>query len=487
MMRPRGGVAAAILAAAVTACAGRASVEPGPAAPVPARAPTPVPGWSAAEVRGLQRDVHRALNAPALADGGVSIVDAQGRPLFARHAAQPYAPASTFKLLVAATALHVLGPAFRFSTTLEALGQPENGTLHGDLYLVGTGDPTLTRDDLRAGIGTLVRGGVRTVDGAVIADAAAFADPELNRAWDPDDLQYGYAAGTSALSLDQGTIEFRIAPAAPGAAARIRMLPRATSVRIFGGVVTASTTLLYIERAAARNDFTFEGRIAAGAEQSYWRPVIGLGLYAADVTRTMLREAGVSVAGGAGTGIAPVAPAVLWHHRSQPLHQIVRDMLVSSNNHFAEQLLRAVGTVHGTGTAARAMLAERALLRQDGVPQMGLRIVDASGLAATDRVAPITLAMLLARTAAQPRGGDLIGALPLVGREGTVRGHRLTSALGRARAKSGHIENVDALAGYVVSRRHGRLSFAVLVNDRRADDPEIDDGIDAMLDILARS
>jgi D-alanyl-D-alanine carboxypeptidase/D-alanyl-D-alanine-endopeptidase (penicillin-binding protein 4) len=456
-----------------------------PAPPVRTAAPTP--GWSAAEVRTLQRGLRAALAGRALAGSGVSVIDAQGRPLFARHDLTPYVPASAFKLLVAATALHVLGPAFRFSTSLEALALPEDGTLRGDLYLVGSGDPTLTRDDLRAGVGTLVRGGLRTVDGAVVADAGAFADPELNRAWDPGDLPYGYAAGTSALSLDQGTVEFRIAPTAPGAPARIQMLPRATSVRIFGGVVTASTTLLTIERDPARNDFSFDGRIAAGPEQSFWRPVIGLPRYAADVTRTMLREAGISVAGGAGTGIAPVAPAVLWRHRSEPLRQIERDMLVTSNNHFAEQLLRAVGTVRGTGTSANAILAERALLRRDAVPQPGLRIVDGSGLAATDRVAPITLAMLLARTAAQPQGAILIGALPLVGREGTVRGHRITSALGRARAKSGHIANVDALAGYVVSRRHGRLSFAVLVNDRRADDPAVDTGIDAMLDILARS
>lgn len=485
MRHPAGRVAAAGLAAALAACSGQTTA---PKISVPlARTPAPVAGWSIADVRALQRELRAALAAPALAGAGVSIIDARGQPLFARRASAPYAPASTMKLLVAATALHVLGPDFRFSTSLESLVLPENGTLRGDLSLVGNGDPTLTRDDLRAGIGTLVRAGLRNVDGAVVADAGAFADPELNRAWDPTDLQYGYAAGTSALSLDQGTVEFRITPTFPGAPARIRVLPRASSVRVFGGIVTASTTLLTIQRDPARNDFTVDGRIAAGPEQSFWRPVTGLGLYAADVTRTMLREAGVGVTGGALTGVAPVAPAVLWRHRSEPLRQIVREMLVTSNNHFAEQLLRAVGTVRGTGTAANAMLAERALLRHDGVPQPGLRIIDASGLAATDRVAPVTLAMLLARVAAQPQGGMLIGALPLVGREGTVRGHRITSALGRARAKSGHIANVDALAGYVVSRRHGRLSFAVVVNDRRADDPAVDTGIDAMLDVLARS
>lgn len=484
MKRRAARVAASVLAAALSSCAGRATAPVARVAPV--RTVAAVPGWSSSDVRALQRTLRMSLRAPALAASGIAVVDAQGRPLFTRHELAPYVPASTFKLLVAATALHVLGPEFRFSTTLEALAPPAGDVLRGDLYLVGSGDPTLARDDLRGGVDALVRAGVRTVDGALIADGSAFSDPEINRAWDPDDLQYGYAAGTSALSLDQGTVEFHLVPSVPGAPARIRVLPPSTLVRVLGGVVTASTTLLTIERDPARNDFTFDGRIAAGAEQSFWRPVIDLPFYAADVTRTMLRQRGVGVA-GEGTGIAPLAPAVLWRHRSAPLREIVREMLVTSNNHFAEQLLRAVGAVRGAGSAANASLVERALLRGDGVPQTGLRIVDGSGLAGSDRVAPLTLAMLLARTAAQKQGSIFIADLPRVGIEGTVRWHRLTSALGRARAKSGHIQGVDALAGYVVSRRHGRISFAVLVNGRGAEDDAADGGIDSMLDALARS
>jgi len=143
--------------------------------------------------------------------------------------------------------------------------------------------------------------------------------------------------------------------------------------------------------------------------------------------------------------------------------------------------------VRGAGTAANGWRVERALLLRDAVPQAGLHVVDGSGLATTDRVAPITLAMLLARAAAQPQGSILIAALPRVGLEGTVRWHRLTSALGRARAKSGHIEGVDALAGYVLSRRHGRISFAVLINGPGADNGAADGALDPMLDALARS
>jgi serine-type D-Ala-D-Ala carboxypeptidase/endopeptidase (penicillin-binding protein 4) len=438
-------------------------------------------------VRALRSALRGALGASALATSGVAVVDAGGRVLFARRERTAMTPASTFKVLVGAAALETLGPAFRFETTFESAAEPYDGGIRGDLYFVGSGDPAFTRDDVRAGVRAIAQAGVRDVGGAVVADASAFSGPEVNRGWDPADLQYGYASGTSALSLDQGTVEFHLVPSAPGAPARIAMLPHASMVHTAGGVTTAYSTLLDIQRDPARNDFTFSGRVAAGAEQSFWRPVTQLPLYAADVARTMLREGGVTVHGGVRTGIAPVAPYVVWRHRSPPLRDVVRRMFVESNNHFAEQLLRAVGATHGVGTEANGDLVERAVLARGGVPQDGLRIVDGSGLAPGDRVAPLTLALLLARTASEPIGTTFVNALPRVGIEGTVRWRRLTNGLGRVRAKSGHIENVNALTGFVQTRRHGRVAFAILVNDRRADDGPVDLGINKALDILARS
>jgi D-alanyl-D-alanine carboxypeptidase/D-alanyl-D-alanine-endopeptidase (penicillin-binding protein 4) len=178
---------------------------------------------------------------------------------------------------------------------------------------------------------------------------------------------------------------------------------------------------------------------------------------------------------------------VLWRHRSPPLRALVKQMWLESNNHFAEQLLRALGATRGAGTEANGAIVERAELKRDAVPQNGLRTIDGSGLAPTDRVAPLTLATLLARAAAEPGGSLVVDSLPRVGIEGTVRYRRLTDGLGRVRAKSGHIEDVNSLAGYVQTRRHGRIAFAILVNDRRADDGPVDDGIDRALDVLARS
>jgi D-alanyl-D-alanine carboxypeptidase/D-alanyl-D-alanine-endopeptidase (penicillin-binding protein 4) len=119
------------------------------------------------------------------------------------------------------------------------------------------------------------------------------------------------------------------------------------------------------------------------------------------------------------------------------------------------------------------------------VPAPGLHIVDASGLAATNRIAPLTLAALLAHAASGPEGSDVIRALPRVGLEGTVRYRPLTTALGHVRAKSGHIGGVNALAGYVNTTHHGRIAFAIIVNGAYADDGPVDDGIDRALDFLS--
>jgi D-alanyl-D-alanine carboxypeptidase/D-alanyl-D-alanine-endopeptidase (penicillin-binding protein 4) len=485
-MRLRSVFAAALLSA-LPACAPH---------PVPARVPAfklaPVPAvhaprWSAADLRSLQTALRGAFAQTSAVTSGVAIVDADARPLYGVHDRTPLTPASTFKLLAGIAVLDTLGPRFRFATDLRAPEAPVAGTVNGDLYLVGSGDPTLTAADLRAAAGALRRAGVARIDGALIADASAFAGPEVNPAWDPDDLQYDYGAGQSALDIDGGTVEFHLVPGGVGTSARIETRPPGGGVVVRGGAITGYTTDLAIQRDPDRNVFTFTGRIASGAEQSFFRPVAELPLYAGSVLASRLGERGIALGGGVRLGVAPLGGVTLWLHRSAPLERIVRDMWVHSDNQYAEHLLRVLGAERGTGTVASGARAERALLARDGVPQAGLRIVDGSGLAASDRVAPLTLAMLLAHAADGPAGATVVRSLPRVGIEGTVRYRVLTDGAGRVRAKSGHITGVNALAGYVQTRRHGRVAFAFIINGSGADDGPVDDGIDRALDILARS
>jgi D-alanyl-D-alanine carboxypeptidase/D-alanyl-D-alanine-endopeptidase (penicillin-binding protein 4) len=503
-----------LLAGAVSCARDAATTAPAPN-PMPTPSPfvpRPAPAWTADQRDALRRALEDIFSDDiTTGDGaGLVVLAADGSPLFVRRATVPVAPASTLKLVVAASALDKLGADHRFETRFVAAAQPDaDGTLGGNLWLVGGGDPTLTSDDLRRGVGTLARAGIRQIDGALGVDDTAFSGPEQNPRWDPDDLTYDYAAGTSAISVDEDTIEFDVTPDPAGGDALVRPVPENDSITFTGAVHTASSsddTDVTIEREtqlpsfgsvanAASNDtsseprtqYSLDGHIAQGETQKYYKPVLGIPGYVGGVVAYMLGERRIGLAGGYRAEAAPAGAAPLWTHRSGPLSAIVREMLVNSNNHTAETLLRLLGEGGGRpGTDAAGVAAEKAELTKLHVPRDGLQLYDGSGLAPSDRIMPLTLAKLIAAVARGPLGDTFVRSLPLVGIEGTVKHHDLHDALGRARAKSGHIEDVNGLAGTVQTEHHGRIAFAFILNDPRADADVVYEEEDRALDRLAR-
>jgi len=209
--------------------------------------------------------------------------------------------------------------------------------------------------------------------------------------------------------------------------------------------------------------------------------------YVGGATLELLAQQGIDVGGGVEHGVAPLAAQTLWMHRSPPLDAIVEEMLVHSNNHSAEQLLRIIGerTQH-PGTDAAGLAVERAELRTLGVAISNLRTYDGSGLAPADKVAPLTLAQLLAAELRGPNAGVFVRSLPRVGLEGTVQYHDLRAALGRARAKSGHLQHVNGLAGTVLTRKHGRVVFAFLTNAPNSESTVVYQAQDRALDTLSQ-
>jgi len=407
----------------------------------------------------------------------------------------PVAPASTLKLVVAAAALDALGPKHRFLTRFVAAAPPDaDGTVHGDLWLVGGGDPSLASDDLRRGVGALVRAGVKRIDGTLLIDDTAFSGPEQNPRWDPDDLGYDYAAGTSAISLDDDTVEFDVTPDPAGGAARVRVVPDNEAIAFSGSIASGGgDTELTIDRkpdapssSESRAEYVLDGHIAQGETQRYFKPVVGVPAYVGGAVAAMLAERGIGLAGGYGTGAAPAGAYVLWSHPSAPLDDLVREMLVDSNNHTAEQLLRVLGEGDGRpGSDASGIAFEKRELARLAVARERLQVYDGSGLAPSDRIMPETLAQLIARVSQGPYGDTFVRSLPRVGLEGTVKHHDLRDALGRTRAKSGHIEGVNGLAGTIVTRRHGRIAFAFIVNDPRANADIVYQSEDRALDALS--
>ncbi len=346
----------------------------------------------------------------------LAVIGADGRTIYDDRAERAVTPASTQKLIVAATALDALGPQYRYHTILashDGIGQ--DGTIDGDLWLIGSGDPSLESVDLHNGVAMLARAGARRVNGRLVVDDRTLTGPELNPHWSADDAGQDYAPPTSAISLDGDRIE---------------------STQEVGGV--------------AERVFT---------------PMQDVPRYVADRFNGMLVTQGVSPAMPPAVGAAPLESVVLWDHRSAPLEALEGHMLYLSDNHYAEQLLRTLGEeVAQTPNDSGGIDAERQFLQRRGIPTPGLRLFDGSGLSPQDRVAGITLARLLA-----DQQSSLYMLLPLGGRQGTLDDYDFTTALGRVRAKSGHLSDVSALAGYVTTPRHGRVAFAFIVDGSPGD------------------
>jgi D-alanyl-D-alanine carboxypeptidase/D-alanyl-D-alanine-endopeptidase (penicillin-binding protein 4) len=366
------------------------------------RLPKRAPAWSNSERVALGAALRGALG-PSLygAQGwSLAVLAPDGAMLYGDRSDRAVAPASVQKLIVAASALDVLGPKYRYHTIFAAHQPLADGVLDGNLWLVGSGDPSLQSSDVRNGVAMLLRSGLRRIDGGLVIDATAMSGPALNSHWQADDDGQDYAEPTSAVSVDGDTM-----------------------------------------------------------------PMQDVSRYVAAQTQTMLAARGIVTSTSPGLGAAPVGTVVLWDHKSAPLGALEAHMLFLSDNHYAEQLLRTVGgELTGAANDQGGVDAERRFLRRAGIPAPGLRLFDGSGLSASNRVAAITVARLL--VSQEP---SLYRLLPLGGREGTLSNYDFTTALGRVRAKSGHLSNVSSLAGYATTLHHGRVAFAFLIDGSPAD------------------
>jgi len=441
-----------------------------PSVPAVRTTPSPSP-WTPAQRSRLKAALLDAFGTPlAGADRySLAVLDAGGRPVFLDRADSAVTPASAQKILIAATALHDLGAGFRFHTIFAASALPENGTLPGDLWMAGTGDPSLRSTDLRVGAAYLLRAGVNRIEGGVSIDSGALLGAEINPNWDPADAGEDFQTPVSAVSIDGDTVEFDVRGGRAGEPADVHVVPESDAVSISGEIETSDEDSVTIVPETIPNTFTLHGSVPAGTLEKFWLPVHGMQRYAGALLDRILRDAGISTGGPPAVSPAPLVSIVLWDHTSLPLRPLERHMLFHSDNHYAEQLLRTVGgDVEGSPLDAGGIAAIRSFLLSSRIPAPGLRLLDGSGLAAGNRIAAVTLAGVLSQADRGPGNESLYALLP-GGRQGTLKYYDFTSALGRVRAKTGHIGGVAALAGYVDTPHHGRVAFAFAINGAPGD------------------
>lgn len=398
-------------------------------------------------------------------------------PLLAHGERRSLNPASVMKLLTTLAALDTLGPAHSFTTRVLVDGDLADGVLHGNLILAGGGDPGLTPERFWLLLRELRARGIREIRGNVVLDSAFYAleQPIDPAAFDQAPLR-PYNAPPAALMINFNTVLLRLRAEPQGVAlqidpARAEDLPDVINqVRITDGLCNGWGDQVETRRENGALVVSGSYPLACGDQ------AMSLNLLSPEATtaawfRVLWRELGGTVSGGIGPGEGKAEARLVLEFASPPLSELVRDINKFSNNVMAKMLLLDLGAArYGAPAtwdkgirAVRAWAAERDLVMPELVLENG------SGLSRLERLSAASLGRLLMLAARRPAYYEFAASLPAVGLEGTQK-RRLndSSAAGQAWLKSGSLNGVRNLAGYVLGPDGHRRIVVFLINHAKA-------------------
>lgn len=453
----------------------------------------------------LEADIDRLLDDPLLERALVAIrIESvrDGRVLYTRNAGMRVIPASSLKIVTAAVAAEQLGWSHQFETRLDISGVVRDGVLHGDLVVVGSGDPTITAQDLRTAplfeewADALRRAGISRVDGRLIGDDNAFDDEPLGAGWAWDYLTAAYAAPSGALSYNDNTTVVQVAPGASvGAPATVHIAPAGHGLDVVNHVTTtAPGTLasLVLERLPGSSTLTLRGQLPAGGlVETRTTTIVNPTLFLVEAMRLTFAARGIGVSRGAWDiddvyDVNNIGRRTLTTHTSEPLSSIVGQMLKTSQNYYGEMLFKAIGrTAEAAGSTERSRITVRNTLDKWDMPADSLVMYDGSGLSRYNYVTTDLLVAVLRRAWNTPAlRGPFVAALPVGGHDGTLS-TRMTARLSRhVQAKTGTIANVRALAGFADTAAGDKLAFAMIANHFVAPNAQIDAVMERILERL---
>ncbi len=411
---------------------------------------------------------------------GFQVVDLRtGEEVFAYGADAALNPASTMKVVTSAAALKMLGPSYRFTTDVYTDGKVDaSGTLKGNLYIEGHGDPTMVVEKLWKLVGDLKAEGIERIDGSVIFDEDFHAPEYLLPGWDKaEDLERGpsYFATLSALSLNFNTATVLVGPGAEvGQPARVRLeTPAGDAVTVVNDVKTVASSgrrSLVMDRVAKADgstEFTVKGTVPLlGDHERYYRTVADPTAQYMGAFQELLKQHDIGVTGRFRRGDTPSDARRILQVRSTSLATILMDMNKLSNNFIAEQVLRTLGAeVKEQGTTEAGIEVVREYLATLGIGDDEVTLVNGSGLSREAVLRPSVLTAILVDMARDPQvGQEFASTLAIAGYDGTLWS-RLRDEAGRLRGKTGTIDGVHCLAGYVEDGAGERYAFAFMVND----------------------
>ena len=442
--------------------------------------------------QGLPPQVEAALARAGLPADAVTmlVADADGAapPRVNHRTDVAVNPASVAKLATTVAALELLGPAFTWSTPVYLDGVVRDGTLHGDLYIKGSGDPKLVAERLWLLLRRVEGLGIRFITGDIVLDRSAFAatagDPG---AFDGEPLR-PYNAAPDALLVNFKSLVLTFTP--QGEQARVHVEPPLAGVRI-PSTVPLSRAPCGDWRGGLRPEFSDPTRIrlagaypAACGERAWPLAYVDPAAFAGRAIAGMWHQIGGRLGGRVREGSVPagLAPAFEW--QSPALAEIVRDVNKYSNNVMAQQVFLTLSLQqHGTGTTEGSRDVLRRWWRDRvggaGVPTFG----NGSGLSREERISAQQLGSLLQLAWRSPLMPELLSSLPLAGVDGTMRRAR-GGAVGLAHLKTGSLRDVAGVAGFVHGASGRRYVLVAIANHPQA--AAIRPAIEALVDWTAR-
>lgn len=442
----------------------------------PAKPAVPVVHYTTPRtVESLAADLGSMSNRIRSGEFGIMVVSlTRGDTLYSHNAGTPLMPASTMKMLTTAVALDRLGPKYQFSTDVLYDGTlAPDGTLHGNVYLKGDGDPSLSGRYLQGGpeapikflVEQLAARGIKHVTGDVVGDASAFDDQRVPEGWLTRYLQSGYAARVSALSLNENLVWVTIAPDG------VRLEPATSAIPLMSNVrtVAGSGAKLTIRR-ATDGTISVSGTIGSRSlPRRYVYVVEDPARFATGALRSGLITSGIAVDGGIRIGTTPASAVKIASIQSPTLDRIISTMNRESINHFAELLLRSAA--RGSDKKVQGSVANgRELLRQFfankvGADSTSLQVFDGSGLSTLDRITPRAMVQMLGYAHRAEWGPWFHASLPVAGESELLRRRMKGSpAQGNLHAKTGTTNDVIGLGGYVTAADGEVIAFSFIYN-----------------------
>lgn len=457
---------------------------------------------AAAQMTVLPEALARNLKGYGLSTNGLSVYVHEigsSTPLLSMAADEPRSPASVMKLLPTLATLEELGPAYQWKTELWSDAPVRDGRLEGNLYLKGYGDPYLVVEHFWRLLREARQDGIASIGGDLVLDQSYFAAESEEDPGDFDGRPHrAYNVLPTALLINFQAVNFRFVPDVANKRVRVVAEPWPAHLTLENNLKLVNDRCrgswmsglgMRADQKSKRETVTFSGTYdAACGQRETFRVVSEPIPYMGGVFKSVWSEMGGRFEGQVRQGVVPPNARLVADINSPPLADVIRSVNKFSNNVMTRQLLLTLGAQQEVpGTVRKGIDAVRAWMKKRNLDFPELVLENGTGLSRKERISARHLGELLLVGYASPSMPEFLSSFPVAGLDGTMR-YRLanTPLAGRVHLKTGSINNVHTIAGYVLDQFNRRVVVVVLHNHPQADTAAADAFQDAVLNWVYR-